>query len=267
LTVDDKGLVENLVGYVKSDLMIPEDLRVTDLAGANRKGAAWCHEVNARVHTEIAAVPDDRLAVERELLGPLPSLRARIGKVVVRKVDRLSCVRFGSARYSVPSTNIGRQVELRVADGRIVIVLLGEVIAEHDLVAPGETSVLDEHYGGPRRSGDRAVRPKTADEKAFCAMGEPAEDFVRAAAAQGATTLAADLKELRAMAAAHGEAAFMAAVARAIEFKRFRAHDVRSILAAGTGVPRPRGPGDALIIDLPEVATGSLADYAMGDRS
>ena len=262
-----KGLVENLVGYVKSDLMIPEDLSVTDLAGANRKGSKWCAEVNARVHTEIAAVPDERLVIERELLGPLPSLRARIGKVVVRKVDRLSCVRFGSARYSVPTRNVGRQVELRVCDGKVVIVLLGEVIAEHDLVAPGETSVLDEHYGGPRRGGERAVRPKTADEKAFCAMGEPAEAFVRAAAAQGATTLAADLKELCAMAAAHGETALMAAVARAVEFKRFRAHDVRSILAAGTGVPRPRGPGDALIIDVPAVATGSLADYALGDRS
>ncbi len=182
---ESKGLVENLVGYVKSDLMIPEGLSVTDLAGANAKSAQWCSEVNARVHSEIAAVPQERLAIERELLGPLPSLRARIGNVVVRKVDRLSCVRFGSARYSVPTSNVGRQVELRVADKKVVIVLLGEIIAEHDLVAPGETSVLDSHYGGPRRRGDRAVRPKTADEKAFCAMGEEAEAFVRTAAAQG----------------------------------------------------------------------------------
>ncbi len=57
------------------------------------------------------------------------------------------------------------------------------------------------------------------------------------------------------MAAAHGEDVLMAAVARAVQFKRFRARDVRSILAAGTGVPRPRARGDALIIDLPAVAT------------
>jgi hypothetical protein len=35
---ESKGLVENLVGYVKSDLMIPEELSVSDLAGANAKG-------------------------------------------------------------------------------------------------------------------------------------------------------------------------------------------------------------------------------------
>ncbi len=145
-----KGIVENLVGYVKSDLMIPEELYVTDLADANAKGVAWCAEVNAQVHSEIAAVPADRLAVERDLLGDLPSLRARIGKVVLRKVDRLSCVRFGSARYSVPMSHIGRQVELVVANGTVTIVFLGEIIARHDLVAPGETAVCDDHYGGPR---------------------------------------------------------------------------------------------------------------------
>ena len=47
-------------------------------------------------------MPAERLVTERELLAPLPSLRASIGRLVTRKVDRLSCVRFASARYSVP---------------------------------------------------------------------------------------------------------------------------------------------------------------------
>ena len=54
---ESKGLVENLVGYVKSDLMIPEQLSVADLARANAKGQAWCAEVNAAVHTEIWPSP------------------------------------------------------------------------------------------------------------------------------------------------------------------------------------------------------------------
>jgi hypothetical protein len=76
-------------------------------------------------------------------MGTLPQLRASIGKLVVRKVDRLSCVRFGSARYSVPNLHIGRQVELVAQDAKILVVFLGEIVAEHDLVAPGETSILD----------------------------------------------------------------------------------------------------------------------------
>ena len=82
------------------------------------------------MHSEICAVPAERLVKELEVMGTLPQLRASIGKLVVRKVDRLSCVRFGSARYSVPNVHIGRQVELVAQDGRVLVIFLGEIIAD-----------------------------------------------------------------------------------------------------------------------------------------
>jgi transposase len=264
---ESKGLVENLVGYVKSDLMIPEELTVSDLFSANAKGLAWCNEVNAVVHSEIAAVPFERFAKERELMGALPQLRAQIGKRVVRKVDRLSCVRFGSARYSVPNDCIGKSVELMVQDGVLSATLHNDIVATHAIVAPGETSILDEHYGGPRPMPTRAVRPKTATEKAFCALGPVAESFIKGAAARGITSLKGDLEELAQLQAAHGPDVLIAALDRAVAFGRYRAHDVRSIIAAGLGVPRPSQPGDALIVDLPLVPVRSLSDYAISDRS
>jgi len=48
---------------------------------------------------------------------------------------------------------------------------------------------------------------------------------------------------------------------RAVAFRRFRAADVRSILAAGTGTPQPRPAGDALVVDLPVAPTRSLDAY------
>jgi hypothetical protein len=264
---ESKGLVENLVGYVKSDLMIPAELTVGDLAGANRAGAAWCAEVNGAWHSEICAVPTARLAKEAELLRPLPSLRAAIGKVVIRKVDRLSCIRFGSARYSAPMAHIGAQVEVRVADGRVQVISLGAIVADHAVVAPGEASINDDHYGGPRGTPTRAVRPKTNTEKAFCALGPIAEAFIKGAAAAGNTKLGSDLEELTGLIAAHGVDPVLAALDRAVQFGRFRAGDVRSILAAGTGLPRPTRPGEALILELPVVATRPLSDYAIGGRS
>ena len=158
--------MENLVGYAKRDLMVPQ-APFGDLAAANAAATAWCAEVNGAVHSEICAVPAERLVIERELLAPLPSLRASIGRQVTRKVDRLSCVRFGSARYSVPVRLIGAQVRVRTDDGRLLVIMTatGQVVAEHVLVAPGEASVRDEHYGGPRPAPRRAVRPKTARRK------------------------------------------------------------------------------------------------------
>ena len=266
---ESKGIVENLVGYAKADLMVPQ-APFGDLAAANTAAAAWCAEVNGVTHSEICAVPAERLVTERELLAPLPSLRASIGKMVTRKVDRLSCVRFGSARYSVPVRLIGSQVELRTDDGRLlaVVAATGEVVAEHVLVAPGEASVRDEHYGGPRPAPRRAVRPKTAAEKAFCALGPVAEAFITGAAAAGSTRLGTDLAELNTLRAAHGDQDFLAALDRAVAFCRWRPADVRSILAAGAGVPEPRVPaGDALNLDLPAVPVRPLADYAIGGLS
>jgi transposase len=265
---ESKGIVERLVGYAKTDLMIPQ-APFGDLAAANTAAAAWCTEVNAAVHSEICAVPAERLVTERELLAPLPSLRAGIGRLVTRKVDRLSCVRFGSARYSVPVRLIGEQVGLRTDDGRLLVIVAtaGEVVAEHILVAPGEASVRDEHYGGPRPVPRRAVRPKTAAEKEFCALGPVAEAFITGAAAAGSTRLGSDLSELNTLRAAHGDEQFLAALDRAVAFSRWRAADVRSILAAGAGAPQPRTAGDALAPGLPAVPVRPLADYAIGALS
>jgi transposase len=265
---ESKGIVENLVGYAKADLMVPQ-APFGDLTAANAAARAWCAEVNGAVHSEICAVPAERLLTERELLGPLPSLRASIGKMTTRKVDRLSCVRFGSARYSVPTRLIGTEVRLRTDDGRLMAIMTGtgEVVAEHTLVAPGEASVRDEHYGGPRPEPRRAARPKTTAEKEFCSLGPVAGAFITGAAAAGSTRLGADLAELNTLRAAHGDQDFLAALDRAVAFCRWRPADVRSILAAGAGVPEPRVPGDALNLDLPAVPVRPLADYAIGGLS
>ena len=270
---ESKGIVENLVGYAKTDLMIP-GARVsgdpfTDLTAANTAATAWCREVNGVEHSEIRAVPAERLVIERELLATLPSLRPTLGRSVTRKVDRLSCVQFASARYSVPTRLIGEQVTLRVDADRSVAISdsQGVMVCEHLLVAPGEASVRDEHYGGPRPAPRRAVRPRTVTEKEFCALGPVAAAFITGAAAAGNTRLGTELRELNQLRAAHGEKEFLEALSRAVAFSRWRAGDVRSILAAAGGTAQPRRAGDALVVDLPVVPTRSLADYAVASMT
>jgi transposase len=266
---ESKGIVEALVGYAKRDLMVPTELSVADLTAANAAAGRWCTEVNAVVHSQICAVPAERLQAERGLLGPLPSLRPEIGaKPISRKVDKLSCVRFGSARYSVPNRLIGQTVLIAVAEGRVQILepFTGEIVAEHPLVAPGETSVLDAHYGSARPDKPRrAPRAKTADEMAFLALGDVAAAFLTGAAAAGIANLAREIHEILTLHAAHGQPALLAGLERAVQFRRWRADDVRSILAAAGAAPQPSPAGQALVLTLPAVPTRSLNDYAIGD--
>jgi len=161
----------------------------------------------------------------------------------------------------VPTTNIGKVVQLRVADGRLSVTLLGVTLAEHAVVVPGETSILDDHYGGPRSKPKRALRPRTPDEVVFCTYGPVAEAFIKGAAATGMTSLKRDLGVLVLLERSHGRDAVLRALERAVQFGRFRASDVQSILYAGDGVARHTRAGDALVTTLPVVTSRPLIDY------
>lgn len=260
---ESKGIVEHLVGYAQRDLVLPDD--VEDLVVLNEVCRQWCVEVNARQHSEICAVPDDRLVEERSLLRPLPMLRPRIGRCELRKVDKLSTIRVASARYSVPHTLVGATVEAVTFDGRVRIYDLdGVLVADHAQLAPGEAAVLDEHYPTPRRPPSRGPRARTDAEREFLALGEPAEAFIRHGAAAGSTMLPKEIIEIVTdLLPAHGSDAVAHAVGRAARFGRFKAADVRSILAIGTALPEPAGHGDRVVVELPAAQIRSFDAYTL----
>jgi transposase len=66
---ESKGIVEHLAGYVKSDLVVPEDLTGSVLVAANDAARAWCDEVN-------------RPSIPRYALSPL-SATAPISRNIV----------------------------------------------------------------------------------------------------------------------------------------------------------------------------------------
>jgi transposase len=257
---ESKGIVENLVGYAKTDFVIPDS---TDLAVINEAAARWCDEVNARMHSETCAVPTERLVEERALLRVLPSLRPRIGHVEIRKVDKLSTVRVGSARYSAPHVHVGHQVEVVVFDSQVRIYAAdGELIAQHPQLSPGEASVLDEHYPTPRKPASRGPRARTDAEREFLALGEAAEQFIRDGAAAGVATLGRDIVEIvTELVPAHGDDAVAKALARAVRFGRYRAADIRSILAIGPAPQEPATAGPNVIVELPTVEVRSFDAY------
>lgn len=259
---ESKGIVENLVGYAKRDIPTPD--ADSDLAPWNEAALDWCVERNSVEHSEVCAVPNDRLAVEVALLRPLPALRPRIGRAEIRKVDKLSTIRVASARYSVPSTLVGSRVEAVTYDGvvRIYRIDTGELVATHDQLGPGESSILDEHYPTPRKPPSRGPRARTEVEHAFLALGEHADAFIRAGAAAGMTMLPKEIEVIvTELLPAHGEVAVTRALERAVRFSRFRAEDIRSILAIGPTSPEPVDAGDQVVIDLPTVEQRGLDAY------
>ena len=261
---ESKGVVEALAGYAQRDLLAPALMTGgwADLVSANAAAIVWCAEVNGRMHSEIAAVPEERLVIERDVLRPLPSLQPALPRGATRKVDRLGMVRFGSGRYAVAHELVGKLVEV-MTEAEAVVRFQDAEVARHGAVAPGEVA-LGCFADGARRPA-RGVRPRTAAEVAFLGLGAVAEAFLRAAAAAGTLRLEAELAQIATFEAAWGRPALVRALERALRFRRFKAADVRGILGAGAGVPTPAAAGTQLLLGLPPVPERELSAYALAD--
>ena len=99
------------------------------------------------------------------------------------------------------------------------------------------------------------------------ALGEVAEQFVRGGAAAGVGTLAREHDVIiNELIPAHGDQAVIKAMARAVRFGRYRADDVRSILAIGPALVEPADAGDDLaVIELPTATVRSFDAYRIQD--
>ena len=260
---ESKGVVEHLVGYAKSDLVIPADGWGGRVAEANKAARKWGLEVNEKVHSETMAVPNHRLEDERPLMRTLPSLRPPLSRGELRKVGRLQTVRFASARYSLPRVWVGKKVEVAVVDDEVVVSYDGREIERHPLMAPGEISIKDEHYEVSAGRPLRPIRVKTGTERTFIGLGPVAEAFLRAAAAAGTSRLASELADIVTLELSWGRPQLLEALERALRFRRFKAADVREILAAGPQAPNPGRPGKSLTLALPEAPVRSLEAYSL----
>ena len=261
---ESKGMVENLCGYAQRDLLIPALLEPErpNLEAWNVAARAWCAEVNGQVHSEICAVPAERLATEREVLRPLPSRRPPLRAGETRTVDKRGSIRFGSGRYLLPKSLVGECVEVLATEDKVVIRHAGAEVIRHDPVGPGEVAFGD--LGDPDRRPTRGIRPRTAAEVAFLGLGPAAEAFLRSAAAAGTLRLEHELAEIvELVPSVWSREAVSKALGRATRFRRFKAADVRAILEAGRGLPSPVRAGQQLTLDLPLVPVRALSAYAV----
>src|SRR5438128_1084123 len=250
---ESKGVVENLCGYVQRDLLIPALLEPEwlDLGAANAAARAWCAEVNANVHSEICAIPNERLVSERQVLHPVPSRRPSLRAAETRTVDKRGSIRLGSARYLVPKALVGECVEVVAHEEKVVIRHAGNEVVRHDPVGPGEVAFGD--LADPDRRPTRGIRPRTAAEIALLGLGSTAETFLRTAAAAGTLRLEHELAAIVELVAVYGRESVISALGRAARFRRFKATDVRAILEAGRGLPTPVRAGPQLVLDRPAV--------------
>ena len=257
---ESKGIVENLVGYAKTDLVLPDSDDLTVLNDACRCGASRstpvCTPRPAQSRT-CAWWRNGRCCASCRCCAR--------GSGVASCARSTSCPRSGSRRRATRSrtASSARQVEAVTFDGRVRIYDLdGGLVADHVQLAPGEAAVLDEHYPTPRRAPSRGPRARTDAEREFLALGEPAEEFIRAVLPPGRRCC--PRRSSRSSTISCRRTAPSSSPRPSPErarFGRFKAADVRSILAIGTALPEPAAGGDNVVVGLPTAEVRSFDAY------
>jgi len=134
----EKGAVENLVGYVRRNALVPVP-EVPSWEALNAHLLAWCDRERSR--------RADRWDQERRRLRPLPAHVFCPAIVRLTTVNRLSLITLDHNRYSVPCAYVGQTVRLAIFSDRLEICHGESAVATHArCYQRGQTRMEIMHY-------------------------------------------------------------------------------------------------------------------------
>ena len=127
---NEKGIVENAVGYVKKNLL--NGLDISDFKIMKPLVQNWLDTVaNVRQHSETGRRPVDMFAEEKQSLQPLPIEPYDIGVVKQARASRQFRVTIDTNRYSVPAQLAGVGLTVKRYPDRLCFYHENKLVARH----------------------------------------------------------------------------------------------------------------------------------------
>lgn len=127
---NEKGRVENAVGYVKKNFL--NGLELTEFSAINPAAQLWLDTVaNVRLHAETRRRPIDVFGEERPRLRPLNPMPYDIGAIHSVRACKQFRVTLDTNHYSVPARYAGARVMLKAYPDRVCIYHQDQLIARH----------------------------------------------------------------------------------------------------------------------------------------
>ena len=225
---NQKGSVENLVGFVKSHFL-PERSFVDD-ADLLRQQEAWLERVNGEVSQAHQARPIDLLPQEQPEFSPLTTSAADYGILHLLKVTPESVVHLDTNRYSVPVAYIGQTLVVRASAGHVRVFADQTCVAEHRRCYLRNKRIRERtHYEEGLKRKPRARVMLYRDE--LVAIAEAVRAYVAIVCRRLRDQLAAQVLELHRLWQAHGTDGFVRAVEILLAQEVFGAEYVGALLA------------------------------------
>lgn len=174
---NEKGVVENAVGYVKKNLL--NGLDISDFKMMQPLAQNWLDTIaNVRNHGETGKRPVDMFAEEKQSLQPLPVEPYDIGVVKQARTSRQFRVTIDTNRYSVPAQLAGVGLTVKLYPDRLCFYHGNKLAARH--VRSYDRRQDFEHPDHPKEL--LAQRRKARDQKIFMrflSLSDRAQEYYR----------------------------------------------------------------------------------------
>jgi transposase len=127
---NEKGRVENGVGYVKKNFLNGQDF--LDFSAVNPAAEVWLASIaNVRNHGETHRRPVDMFQEEQPHLRPLNPLPYDIGHITSQRASKQFRIALDSNHYSVPAEYANQRVTVKAYPDRVCIYHQDKLIARH----------------------------------------------------------------------------------------------------------------------------------------
>lgn len=177
---NEKGIVENGVGYVKKNLL--NGLEIKDFSHINPACRSWLDSTcNVRIHGETKKQPQELFAKEQPSLQGLPAQPYDIGIISQVRASSQFRISLDSNRYSVPAEYAGARLTCKAYPDRLCFYDHDKLIARHQRSYDRHQDIEDPDH--PKIL--LAQRKKAKDQlviKRFLQLAPLANDYYQALA-------------------------------------------------------------------------------------
>jgi len=270
---DRKGKKEKSFRLLWDDFLKGSEF--DSLEDLNARALVWLDQTpgvgNQRLHGTTRAVPNQAWLSERELLVQLPDRRFPVYEQSIRLVDQDCTISVGGTSYTVPSSLACRSVAVRLFAEHFEVLDSHHHLLYSHRYAPeadkGKLIIDPTHYAALTLRQPGSGRNQRLDE-AFLKRFPALAPFVRGLQLRMKNLSPVHIRALLRLVESYGQEAFLDAVGRAQEYRRFDARAVQRILERNCPLPdegsvAPLGGVGTTLIG--EVEAGSLDDYGSLD--
>lgn len=232
---NEKGIVENGVGYVKKNLL--NGLEIKDFTHLQPACLSWLDSTcNVRIHGEMKKQPRELFTEERPSLQRLPAHPYDIG--IIRQVRASSQFRINldSNRYSVPAEYAGARLTCKSYPDRLCFYDHDRLIARHERSYDRYQDIEDPDHPKPLL----AQRKKARDQqiiKRFLTLTPFATDYYQALADKRMNPLV-HARKIVALSEIYSPEEVRRAMEDALEFQAFSSEYIANILEQQARSPK-----------------------------